>query len=145
MIELSMENWKPIEKLVTRDGKVFYPYMYEVSDLGRIRTKRQRYGRPRKNTGRREPLQEYRYVNGRPDPVGYIQHDLFDKNSIRMKFRAHVIVMQTFVGLPGHKQIVCHYDDVKNNNALTNLRYDTYKANFADKKRNSKNNLIAVD
>jgi hypothetical protein len=55
-----------------------------------------------------------------------------------MKFRAHVIVMQTFVGLPDNKQIICHYDDVKHNNVLTNLRYDTYKANFADRKRNSK-------
>lgn len=131
-----MENWKPIEKLITRHGKIFYPYMYEVSDLGRVRTKRQRYGRPRKSTGKRVPLQEYRIINGRPDQVGYIQHDLFDINSARMKFRIHTIVMQTFVGLPNKGQVVCHYDDVKTNNQLTNLRYDTTKANGADRVRN---------
>ena len=132
-----MENWKNIEKLVTRDGKVFYPYMYEVSDLGRVRTKKQRYGRPRKSTGKRVPLEKYRFVNGRPDPVGYMQIDLFDENSVGMKFRIHVIVMQTFVGIPNKGQIVCHYDDIKNNNRLDNLRYGTYKENGMDRVRNS--------
>lgn len=137
MIKSNMENWKNIEKLVTRDGKVFYPYMYEVSDLGRVRTKKQRYGRPRKSTGKRVPLEKYRFVNGRPDPVGYMQIDLFDENSVGMKFRIHVIVMQTFVGIPNKGQIVCHYDDIKNNNRLDNLRYGTYKENGMDRVRNS--------
>jgi hypothetical protein len=137
MIKSNMENWKNVEKLVTRDGKVFYPYMYEVSDLGRVRTKKQRYGRPRKLTGKRVPLEDYRFVNGRPDPAGYMQIDLYDADSVGMKFRTHVIVMQTFVGIPDKGQIVCHYDDIKNNNRLDNLRYGTYKENGLDRVRNS--------
>jgi hypothetical protein len=138
------EIWKNIPKLVTRDGREFTPDRYEVSNLGRIRTKKQRYGQPRKDLGnKRAELTEYRYLTGRPDPVGYMQVDLFDENSARSKYRIHVIVMQTFVGLPEKGQVVCHYDDIKTNNQLTNLRYDTMKANRADLKRNKKLSQIS--
>jgi hypothetical protein len=44
--------------------------------------------------------------------------------------------MHTFVGYPNKGQVICHYDDIKTNNQLTNLRYDTMKANGADRIRN---------
>jgi len=132
------EIWKEMAVLKNKNGVEFTPDKYEVSTLGRIRTKKQRYGRPRKATGKRVDLAEYRYLNGRPDRVGYIQVDLFDKDSNRYKARIHNIVMQTFVGYPEDGQVVCHYDDVKNNNKLSNLRYDTQKANSSDKRRNQK-------
>jgi hypothetical protein len=140
LYNLSMnEIWKEIPKLVTRDGREFIPDRYEISTLGRIRTKKQRYGQPRKDLNyKRAELKEYRYLNGRPDQVGYIQVDLFDANSGRSKYRIHNLVMQTFVGLPGKGQVVCHYDDIKTNNQLTNLRYDTHKANGQDRVRNQK-------
>ena len=132
------EIWKPIPKLITKDGREFIPDRYEVSNLGRIRTKKQRYGQPRKDLGnKRAELKEYRYLSGRPDQVGYIQVDLFDANSVRSKYRVHNIVMQTFVGLPKPGQVICHYDDIKTNNQLTNLRYDTMKANGLDRIRNN--------
>jgi hypothetical protein len=133
------EIWKPVPKLLTRDGREFTPDRYEVSSLGRIRTKKQRYGRPRKDlNNKRAELEEYRYLTGRPDQIGYMQVDLFDENSVRSKYRIHNIVMQAFVGLPEKGQIVCHYDDVKTNNVLENLRYDTHSANRLDRVRNSK-------
>jgi hypothetical protein len=46
--------------------------------------------------------------------------------------------MQAFVGLPEEGQIICHYDDDKQNNRLDNLRYDTQKANGEDRIRNNK-------
>jgi hypothetical protein len=49
--------------------------------------------------------------------------------------------MQAFVGLPEEGQIICHYDDDKQNNRLDNLRYDTHKANSADMKRNKAINV----
>jgi hypothetical protein len=133
------EIWKTIPKLVIRGGREFTPDRYEVSNLGRIRTKKQRYGQPRKDLGnKRRELAEYRYLTGRPDQVGYMQVDLFDANSVRSKYRIHTIVMQTFIGLPEAGQVICHYDDIKTNNQLINLRYDTVKANSLDKVRNKK-------
>jgi hypothetical protein len=82
-------------------------------------------------------------LTGRPDQVGYMQVDLFDANSVRSKYRIHTIVMQTFIGLPEAGQVICHYDDIKTNNKLTNLRYDTVKANGLDRVRNKKLSLIS--
>jgi hypothetical protein len=138
------EIWKTIPKLVIRGGREFTPDRYEVSNLGRIRTKKQRYGQPRKDLGnKRAELAEYRYLTGRPDQVGYMQVDLFDANSVRSKYRIHTIVMQTFIGLPEAGQVICHYDDIKTNNQLTNLRYDTVKANGLDRVRNKKLSQIS--
>jgi hypothetical protein len=130
-----MEIWKEVPEIIQRNGS-FKPHGYEVSNLGRVRTKKQRYGRPRKDTGKRQDLLVYRYVNGRPDQVGYIQYELYDENSNRKNIRGHVLVMQAFVGAPNPGQVVCHFDDVKNNNTLANLRYDTQKNNLADARRN---------
>ncbi len=138
------EIWKTIPKLVIRSGREFTPDRYEVSNLGRIRTKKQRYGQPRKDLGnKRGELTEYRYLTGRPDQAGYMQVDLFDANSVRSKYRIHTIVMQTFIGLPEAGQVICHYDDIKTNNQLTNLRYDTMKENGKDRVRNKKLSLIS--
>jgi hypothetical protein len=133
-----MEIWKTIAPIKKKDGSIFTPYGYEISNMGRVRTKRQRYGRPRKDLGeQRKPLENYVFINGRKDPAGYMQLCLYDENKKRSNVRIHVAVMQTFVGYPEKDQVVCHYDDIKSNNQLTNLRYDTQKSNSADKKRNS--------
>jgi hypothetical protein len=136
-----MEIWKEVPEIIQRNGS-FKPDKYEVSNLGRVRTKKQRYGRPRKDTGKRVDLAEYRYLSGRPDGAGYIQYEMYDSEANRKNIRGHVLVMQAFVGAPGKGQVVCHYDDVKNNNQLTNLRYDTQKANLADMVRNSKKDSL---
>ena len=133
------EIWKEVPEIIQRNGS-FKPDKYEVSNLGRVRTKKQRYGKPRKDTGKRADLSEYRYLSGRNDGVGYIQYELYDADSNRKNIRGHVLVMQAFVGAPGKGQVVCHYDDVKNNNQLTNLRYDTQKADLADMVRNKLSN-----
>lgn len=132
-----MEIWKEVPTIVNKNG-TFSPHKYEVSNLGRVRTKKQRYGKPRKDTGKRAELAEYRHLNGRPDKAGYIQYCLFDDNLQKKNIRGHVLVMQAFVGVPSPGHVVCHYDDVKHNNVLDNLRYDTQKANLADMIRNSK-------
>jgi hypothetical protein len=132
-----MEIWKTVPTIINRNGS-FTPDKYEVSNLGRVRTKKQRYGRPRKDTGKRVDLAQYRYLTGRPDKNGYIQYEMYDAESSRKNIRGHVLVMQTFVGIPGRGQVVCHYDDVKSNNKLDNLRYGTMKENGQDRIRNSK-------
>ena len=133
-----MENeiWKPIEQITLKNGTVCNFEGYEVSNFGRVRTYKRKYGKVAKGTHNR-PLDPKPYViNGRPDQKGYTQYCLSDINKRRRNFRGHILVMQTFVGLPGDDEEICHYDDVKHNNHIDNLRYDTRKANLADAKRN---------
>ena len=48
----------------------------------------------------------------------------------------HQLVLNAFVGLrPFPDYHACHYDGNRQNNYLSNLRWDTAKANAADKKR----------
>jgi len=138
-----MENeiWKPVEKIVLRNGTVWYFEGYEVSNYGRVRTYKQKYGqvsRSNKHAGLNRPLLKTpTIINGRPDQKGYPQFCLSDINKKRHNVRAHVLVMQTFIGLPEEYQVICHFDDVKTNNHLDNLRYDTQKENLLDAKRNN--------
>jgi hypothetical protein len=137
-----MENeiWKPVEKIVLRNGTVWYFEGYEVSNYGRVRTYKQKYGqvsRSNKHAGLNRPLLKTpTIINGRSDKRGYPQFCLSDTNKKRHNVRAHTLVMQTFIGLPDEYQVVCHFDDVKTNNHLDNLRYDTQKNNLLDAKRN---------
>lgn len=132
------EIWKPIKKITLKNGTECIFEGYEVSNYGRVRTYKRKYGRVAQGVKNR-PLNNTSYIiNGRPDQAGYIQFCLSDINKVRRNFRAHILVMQTFVGLPKEYEVVCHYDDVKTNNMLSNLRYDTQKANGEDRKRNSK-------
>jgi len=137
-----MENeiWKPIITIVLKNGTTCNFEGYEVSSYGRVRTYKQKYGqvsRSNKHAGINRPLLKTpTIINGRPDTKGYIQFCLSDINKKRRNFRAHMLVMQTFIGIPDEYQIVCHYDDIKTNNHISNLRYDTYKANRSDAQRN---------
>ena len=135
-----MENeiWKPITKIVLKTGEECFFEGYEVSNFGRVRTYKQRYGRVSKSTHNRPLSKNPTIINGRSDNKGYVQFLLSDINKRRRNFRAHTLVMQTFVGLPKEYEVVCHFDDVKTNNHISNLRYDTQESNMADKIRNSK-------
>lgn len=135
-----MENeiWKPIKSITLKNGTVWNFEGYEVSNYGRVRTYKQKYGRVSNSGGNRQLLKNPTIINGRPDKKGYIQFLLSDINKKRHNVRAHTLVMQTFIGIPKEYQVICHYDDVKTNNVLSNLRYDTQKENLADHKRNSK-------
>jgi hypothetical protein len=138
-----MENeiWKPVTKIVLRNGTVWNFEGYEVSNYGRVRTYKQKYGqvsRANKHAGLNRPLLKIpTIIDGRPDKKGYPQFLLSDINKKRHNVRAHVLVMQTFIGIPKEYQVVCHFDDIKTNNHLSNLRYDTQKQNILDAKRNN--------
>jgi len=135
------EIWKPVTQIVLRNGTIWNFEGYEVSNYGRVRTYKQKYGqvsRANKHSGLNRPLVKVpAIINGRPDKKGYPQFCLSDTNKKRHNVRAHTLVMQTFIGIPDEYQVICHYDDVKTNNYLSNLRYDTQKNNLLDAKRNS--------
>jgi hypothetical protein len=52
----------------------------------------------------------------------------------------HRVVLETFVGSCPDGMECCHLDDVKTNNKLVNLRWDTHDANVVDKVRNGRCN-----
>jgi hypothetical protein len=121
------ETWKAIVPIKIQTGEVFEPYGYEVSNLGRVRSYRSPKGL----------VSEPKIITGRPDPNGYQNYHLSNKdNSRRRNIRGHILVMQTFVGYPEAGMMICHWDDVKHNNKLDNLRYGTRKENFNDMIRN---------
>lgn len=139
-----MENeiWKPITTLKKKNEILFFEG-YEVSNLGRVRTYKQKYGQVSRSAmaaGLNRPLRkEPTLINGRSDQYGYMQLCLSDINKKRHNIRIHVAVMQTFEGFPEEGLVICHYNDIKTDNRLENLRYDTQKENIKDAVRNGSN------
>lgn len=50
-------------------------------------------------------------------------------------FDVHNLILRVFVGPPPEGMECCHADGNKSNNELSNLRWDTKKANWADKRK----------
>lgn len=55
-------------------------------------------------------------------------------------WKVHVLVATAFIGPRPPGMDICHYDDDKRNNNLSNLRYDTRSANALDSVRNGTHN-----
>lgn len=111
------EIWRPV---------VGYEGLYEVSDLGRIRsfvkepTGRLLKPRPSKSSEHRNP--------------GWAVA-LF-KDGTRKSFLIHRLVLEAFVGPCPDGLEACHWNDNSADNRLVNLRWDTHSANTQDKLRN---------
>lgn len=112
------ERWLPI---------VGWEDFYEVSDLGRIRTVPRRV--PCKGGKTRQLNQRIR----RPSLTncGYLTITLCADGLIQHR-TVHPIVLEAFVGPRPPGMECCHNDGNKANNALSNLRWDTKKANELD-------------
>jgi hypothetical protein len=134
-----MENeiWKEITH-IKRGDRILEFEGYEVSNLGRVRTYKEKYGQPK--PGGNRPLRKNSYeIFGRKEKNrGYMLLCLSDINKKRYNIRIHTVVMQTFVGFPEEGQVICHYNDIKTDNRLENLRYGTQLDNSLDRRRNSK-------
>lgn len=130
------EIWKPI-KQIKRNGKILEFEGYEVSNLGRVRTYKSKYGRMAKGGSR--PLRKEPYeIFGRVDQKGYMLLCLSDINKKRHNIRVHTVVAQTFFGFPKEGKVICHNNDIKTDNRIENLRYDSQLENMKDIKRNKK-------
>ena len=134
------EIWKPVTQIKKRNQILNFEG-YEVSNLGRVRTYKQKYGqvsRSAMHSGLNRPLRTTpTLITGRPDIRGYMQLCLSDVNKKRHNIRIHTVVIQTFLGFPEEGLIVCHFNDVKTDNRLENLRYATHKENGQDAVRNN--------
>jgi uncharacterized protein (DUF433 family) len=115
------ETWKPIPGFAG----------YEASDHGSIRSvdRINFYGRKLRGT----VLTPWLDTNGRHQ-VG------FSIDGHVTSHQVHRLVLLAHIGPcpAGHE--CCHYDDNAQNNHLSNLRWDTKKANNLDKIRNGKTN-----
>lgn len=106
-IELEREQWRDI------DG---YDGMYQVSDLGRVRSKK--YGR-------------WKVMRPGKDSGGYLRVDLC-KDGKQKQYYIHRLVAQTFIENDDEsKSQINHRDECKQNNRLWNLEYCTASYNLS--------------
>lgn len=115
------EQWLPV---------VGWEGLYEVSDQGRVRSiDRVVHCRDGRTLA-------YPSVTLRPGTgtTGALYVNL--SNGTTKVRRVHQLVLEAFVGPCPPGMEGCHWDDNKENNALTNLRWDTHTANMYDKVRN---------
>lgn len=108
------EQWRPV---------VGYEGYYDISDQGRVR--RIDTGRVLKQTSTGTSRRYKRVTlckNNQPQPL-----------------LVHILVMRAFIGERPERYDICHYNGDGHDNRLSNLRYDTRKANHADKIRHGTN------
>jgi hypothetical protein len=113
-----------------------YEGIYSASNRGRIRSETRIivYSRG-KRTGQQR-LWKARILKGSPDSAGYPTFTLW-KNGRPTTLRGHVLVLLAFVGQPKPGQEGLHFDDVKTNNNIENLRWGTRFDNVHDQIRNN--------
>ena len=63
---------------------------------------------------------------------GYIKYCILDKDDRARSVAGHTLVLTAFFGSPQAGQQGCHANGVRNDNRLSNLRWDTAKANQQD-------------
>jgi hypothetical protein len=114
---MSVERWVPV---------VGYGERYEISDLGRVRSLRGPYDRPRIEPLVMKPMRHsggYAFVWLYPGPVaGFL----------------HLMALEAFVGPCPRGHEACHEDGDRMNPALGNLRWDTHASNMKDKVRHGR-------
>lgn len=110
------EIWKPIKN---------YPG-YDVSNLGRIRS----YHIPGRSRG---------YIHSQPQRIRriypgkrYQTVNLTRSNGTQTRIDVHTIVAMAFLGDKPEGLEICHNDGNKQNNRVSNLRYDTHRSNELD-------------
>ena len=106
-----MERWLPVVGAEAR---------YEVSDLGRVRSLAYRGG------------SNVVVLKG-TSLSGYVRYQLATVAGKRFVF-GHILVLEAFVGpCPSPRHEGCHGNGRRDDNALSNLRWDTPEGNQADR------------
>ncbi len=120
MNQKQTENWLPV---------VGYEELYLVSDLGRVKSL------DRINSlGRSYKGKVLSHIVG---PHGYHTINVCRNGEQKPKL-VHRLVLAAFVGPAPVGHQCCHKNDIKADNALANLRWDTPASNSADALRNGK-------
>lgn len=115
-----MEEWRAV---------VGFEGLYEVSDLGRVRSLDRVVESPGSRRGYPKRLRG-RLLRPQRHSGGYRQISICGQ--IRL---IHALVMEAFEGPCPPSLEVCHGDGDKTNNRFENLRYDTREANCEDRRK----------
>lgn len=103
------EIWKPVKG---------YEGLYEVSDLGNIKSLRKRV-----DSGKCHRTYPERILKAHPDPKGYMKVVLSDREHNSHICKVHRLVAEAFISNPDNLPQVNHIDGNKTNNALSNLEW----------------------
>lgn len=115
------EQWRPV---------VGYEGLYEVSDHGRVRSLDRTIQHP---LGMKRL--KGRLMRPSLNRMGYPTVGLSRSGGLRLR-RVHQLVAEAFIGPRPQGQMVRHYNDIKTDNHVSNLRYGTYSDNLYDRVRN---------
>ena len=117
---MNIETWKSVKG---------YEGLYEVSNLGRIRS----LGRTCRTKSSSAQHKKARILVQEITIHGYCRVRLFDRNGEAKHYAVHRIVMDAFVG-PSKLQ-VNHKNEVKTDNRLENLEYcsASYNCNYGSR------------
>lgn len=109
-----MEIWKSV---------VGYEGLYEVSDLGRVKSLERKCSM---GSGIRTVPE--RILSNCLDTKGYLQVNLYISN-IRTTWKVHRLVALSFIDNPESKETINHINGVKTDNMVENLEWSTQKEN----------------
>lgn len=115
------EIWKDIEG---------YEGLYQVSNLGRVRSLGRKFPRKNNTIGFRKPkIKKLCETSKRKTKQGYLCTRLLDKNNNSKCEYVHILVANAFIPNPQNKPTVNHKDGNKHNNYIENLEWSTYSEN----------------
>lgn len=118
-----LENWRPV---------FGFEGLYEVSDLGRVRSL-DRIVSCKNRWGAVTAFRRCgRVLKPGPHQGGYLSINLYRTPEKRCT-TVHILVAEAFLGPRPTGSEVCHGDGDKRNNLVDNLRYDTPAGNEYDK------------
>ncbi len=116
---LTSERWLPV---------VDWEGLYDVSDLGRVRSLPRRV-RVRGNGTR---IMGGQLLKPRPESDGRQLVSLSRENNV-VASRICILVLKAFVGPRPPGLVACHGNDIPSDDRLVNLRWDTESANAIDR------------
>ncbi|WP_372809312.1 NUMOD4 motif-containing HNH endonuclease [Litorivivens sp.] len=107
---------------------------YEISSCGKIRSTTRTVKR-----GDSCFTLQGRYLKQRMGKNGYLYVNLRQNGKSKSKY-IHRLVAESFIGKqPSGRPVVAHWDGVRENNCVSNLRWATYSENQADSARHGTN------
>jgi hypothetical protein len=112
---MAREAWKAISG---------YEGVYQVSDLGNVR---------RWKSGVRTGIVGWK--NLRPTMSHGYRYFVLSMNGAISRIKASRLVLMEFVGIPADGLEACHNNGNRSDDRLTNLRWDSRKANHEDKRK----------
>ena len=118
----AIENWLPV---------VGFEGLYEVSDLGNVRSLDRAVSRGTSRSG--VQMRRGAPLSAHTTRKGYLRVEL-SKNGVKSKHHVHVLVLEAFVSPRPAGHDGAHDDGNSINNSLSNLKWKTPAANNEDRR-----------